>query len=581
MATNMRVGLIIVFAALTQWGCTESQTASISGSVSDDVTFLHKMFPVPPSSNMIVEMDISYPEIYDSPMIKLHTTEDHFDIRTQCIPGQYGQLREYGLHPGLIMGKSLSGRLRCELCFVQNTRMLHCRGDIIVQYYRPRHIYFSLGYHCNHIPSNSSLKGLDYKVTFSRTNDIVCTPFLSDDMQLRWLPNFRLLKLTASFYQHKETFLCYTFVLNRIEISGVYSPWIDLSYHYFNGCGQRQGNLKFLSPPSLNKNLLCFYEPTGYRDPPLTVDHAMISTAYTMTNKYLLHGKAEYTSNERFKIEGNKTMTCMYIEGWSTPSCDTGFQPHSRKIILSNTTTLITEPTGISTTQFLVVVLLLILLVMLFFILAVRYRTKYKRARQLGKNVLFHTGLNETDNPFTQEGRRDPGAYFDTASPLKRRRPFDATIFYHFDTDDDFVVDHLLPELEKARDFKLFIHSRNFTPGRDIKDNIEEAIEGSNSAILLMSQGFVDSMWCKEEFTHCYIENMKDAAFNLFVIMMQPADTLVNISPYMKTFFTNKTYLDANDPELFPRLASYLENARFSENDNSNGLDENDESDDE
>ena len=131
----------------------------------------------------------------------------------------------------------------------------------------------------------------------------------------------------------------------------------------------------------------------------------------------------------------------------------------------------------------------------------------------------------------------------DTYLPLKRERFFDAFVLYHFDTDDNFVLNQLLPELEETRDFKLYIHSRNFTPGRDIKDNIEEAIESRNSAIIVMSQGFVDSIWCKEEFTHCYIENMKDAAFNLFVIMMQPADTLVNISPYMKTFFTNKTYL--------------------------------------
>ena len=72
-----------------------------------------------------------------------------------------------------------------------------------------------------------------------------------------------------------------------------------------------------------------------------------------------------------------------------------------------------------------------------------------------------------------------------------------------------------------------------------------------------MSQGFVDSKWCKEEFTHCYLENMDDAAFNLFVIMMQPADTLVNISPYMKTFFANKTYLQLKDPELFSKLEKH------------------------
>ena len=132
------------------------------------------------------------------------------------------------------------------------------------------------------------------------------------------------------------------------------------------------------------------------------------------------------------------------------------------------------------------------------------------------------------------------------------------------------MVSHVLPELEETQDFQLFIDSRNFTPGRDIKDKIEEVIEGSNSAIIVMSQGFVDSMWCKEEFTHCYIENIKDAAFNLFVIMMQPADTLVNISPYMKTFFANKTYLDVNDPELLSKLATHLENSREPHNDKDN-----------
>ena len=98
---------------------------------------------------------------------------------------------------------------------------------------------------------------------------------------------------------------------------------------------------------------------------------------------------------------------------------------------------------------------------------------------------------------------------------------------------DDIGSSSVYPHhtLTETREFTLCIQSRNIIPGRDIKDNIEEAIEGSNSAIIIMSQGFVDSMWCKEEFTHCYIENMKDAAFNLSVIMMQPADTLVNISP--------------------------------------------------
>ena len=63
---------------------------------------------------------------------------------------------------------------------------------------------------------------------------------------------------------------------------------------------------------------------------------------------------------------------------------------------------------------------------------------------------------------------------------------------------------------------------------------------------------------------------MKDAAFNLFVIMMQPADTLVNISNYMNSFFETKTYLQVNDPELFTKLTTPREILKHPENDDVN-----------
>ena len=46
-------------------------------------------------------------------------------------------------------------------------------------------------------------------------------------------------------------------------------------------------------------------------------------------------------------------------------------------------------------------------------------------------------------------------------------------------SDDEFVVNDLVPALEEDRDFKLFIHTRDFILGRDIIDNIEEAIEAT------------------------------------------------------------------------------------------------------
>ena len=118
----------------------------------------------------------------------------------------------------------------------------------------------------------------------------------------------------------------------------------------------------------------------------------------------------------------------------------------------------------------------------------------------------------------------------------------------------------ILPELEENQDppFKLFIHTRDFDPGLRIFDNIEKAIVSSNAAILVMSQAFVNSIWCKEEFERCYIENMNDPAFKLFVIMMQPADTLQNLTESMKSFFAQRTYLEEDDPSLFQKIAQNL-----------------------
>ena len=61
-----------------------------------------------------------------------------------------------------------------------------------------------------------------------------------------------------------------------------------------------------------------------------------------------------------------------------------------------------------------------------------------------------------------------------------------------------------------------------------------------------------------EEFEDCYMENMKDPAFKLFVILMQPADTLDITNEYIQSFFTKKTYLEWNDSKLFLKIANYL-----------------------
>ena len=143
---------------------------------------------------------------------------------------------------------------------------------------------------------------------------------------------------------------------------------------------------------------------------------------------------------------------------------------------------------------------------------------------------------------------------------LTRNRTFDAYMCYKVDSDGEYAEDILLQELQEHHDppFKICIHRDHFQPGRTIKRNINEAIQNSNSAIIVMSQDFVDSVWCREEFADCYIENMNDAAFQMFVILTQPKEDLVNLSEYMISFLVQRTYLEKGDRNTIKKISKYL-----------------------
>ena len=130
-------------------------------------------------------------------------------------------------------------------------------------------------------------------------------------------------------------------------------------------------------------------------------------------------------------------------------------------------------------------------------------------------------------------------------SKLSRSRRFDAFVsFHHSGPHRDFVFNKILPELEENHNppFRLYIHDRDFELGEDIIWNIESAIQQSNSAIIVMSQGYVDSKWCQIEFRECFLESAADSAFRIFVIMMEPEDSLENTNIYMKKFFRDNLW---------------------------------------
>ena len=70
--------------------------------------------------------------------------------------------------------------------------------------------------------------------------------------------------------------------------------------------------------PSLGGDIPCFYKPVTCGSPPSVENVAILN----MSNKNNIHSALDtidYSCNEGFKIEGNKTVSCIYSWEWSTP----------------------------------------------------------------------------------------------------------------------------------------------------------------------------------------------------------------------------------------------------------------------
>ena len=259
---------------------------------------------------------------------------------------------------------------------------------------------------------------------------------------------------------------------------------------------------------------------------PPTVEHAHIEENQNVNEVYPWHTQVTYVcDNKTFHMEGNSTITCLKNEHWSpAPECVE---------VIPDTI----DQDKLKTLEIVLPTVFIVLLTVISSCLVILYK---RRLKLKGNSLSDAFTLDNVD--------------------LTRMKKYDAFVCYQFDADDDFVKNIIIPELEENHDppFKLCVHENDFEPGYGILENMQVAIENSNSAILVMSQGFVDSMWCQQEFQYCHIEHMKDPAFKLFVIMMQPMESLQNLTECMKQYFVQETYLKKDDEKLFTKIANYL-----------------------
>ena len=144
---------------------------------------------------------------------------------------------------------------------------------------------------------------------------------------------------------------------------------------------------------------------------------------------------------------------------------------------------------------------------------------------------------------------------------VPRNRPYDIFISYESgEKDEEFVRNEICKKLDKeyGGKYRLLIHQRDFHAGTLIMANIQYAVRDTNCAVVLLSQKYIRSRWCVQEFEECMEEASKDPSYGLVVILMQEMAILKQetLSPYMKTYLRNRTYLEVTDPKLWQRLES-------------------------
>ncbi|KAI4897726.1 hypothetical protein NFI96_005387 [Prochilodus magdalenae] len=120
---------------------------------------------------------------------------------------------------------------------------------------------------------------------------------------------------------------------------------------------------------------------------------------------------------------------------------------------------------------------------------------------------------------------------------------YDAFISYNI-TDEPWVMEELLPNLENDQGWRLCLHHRDFQPGRSITDNIIDAIYNSRKTICLISRNYLNSNWCSQEIQVARFRHFDEQKDVLILIFLEDIPTR-HLSPYykMKKLVQKQTYL--------------------------------------
>lgn len=141
----------------------------------------------------------------------------------------------------------------------------------------------------------------------------------------------------------------------------------------------------------------------------------------------------------------------------------------------------------------------------------------------------------------------------------ERDKLFDAFLTYS-SKDEQFVIEELATKLENGdKKFKLCLNYRDFNGvmiGNNvnyISDTIVQAIDTSRRTIMILSDNFIKSEWCRFEFKTAHHQVLKDRKKRLIVILYGDIPDK-DLDPDIRLYLKTNTYIKWGDKLFWEKL---------------------------
>jgi len=150
------------------------------------------------------------------------------------------------------------------------------------------------------------------------------------------------------------------------------------------------------------------------------------------------------------------------------------------------------------------------------------------------------------------------GKIFFSEEKVDVNKPYDAFLSYsHHDA--EFVEKILLPGLEseenpKEVQYKCLIHTRDWKVGDMISDQIIDSVDSCRRTIIVLSVGYIQSMWTKLEFQAAHNKSMKENTQRLIILLHGEKPDKENLNEDLQKYLNTSAYIDTQDPWFWKKL---------------------------